>query len=133
MRLTERFSAEHRIFLQQLEMLEQLTGDNMQSDAVRSAVAVVQVPVENHAREEEERLFPELEPILGREAGPLAVMYADHEQITSLLQSIANQDGATLRNLCQSFIGLLREHISREDQVLFPFADRVLGDRVPME
>ena len=125
MRLTERFTTEHAVFLQQLDLLEKLIRSEAKDDAICAVAAVVRAPVEKHAREEEELLFPELEPVLGREEGPLAVLYSDHEQIKCLLESIAAATNGQLRKLCESFIRLLRDHIAREDDVVFPFAEQV--------
>jgi hemerythrin-like domain-containing protein len=90
-----------------------------------------------HHGKEEDILFPRLmERGMARETGPLAVMYHEHELGRSHVRGIAEigtGDGALAPREVQRFVAhagafvpLLRHHILKEDQVLFPMAGRLL-------
>ncbi len=90
-----------------------------------------------HHQKEEGVLFEALiAQGLSREMGPVAVMLAEHEQgreLTRTLHASATQmqtgDSNALLSVMQSALGyvaLLRNHIHKEDRVLFPLADRII-------
>ena len=90
----------------------------------------------HHAKEENE-LFPALESAgIPREGGPIGCMLGDHAAGRLLLQTIAEQldaaadgDGDAQRNVrhaATTYVELLRQHIQKEDNVLFVMADQVL-------
>jgi hemerythrin-like domain-containing protein len=70
------------------------------------------------------------------EAGPLAVMLHEHELGRSAVRAIAEAlervkrgepgAGPDLAEALLGYVELLRNHISKEDNVLFPMADRIL-------
>ena len=91
----------------------------------------------HHAKEEDE-LFPVLETSgIPREGGPIGCMLKEHEEGRYLVRIITdNLDEAvegdpealhTLRKAATYYVALLREHIQKEDNVLFVLADQVLG------
>ena len=88
--------------------------------------------VEKHGELEEQYLFPELEPHLGKEMGPLAVMEFEHEEIRKILGALKEAcDAHTIRLETAKFIVFLRDHIAKEEKVLFPMAeDLVNGARL---
>lgn len=92
----------------------------------------------HHAKEEHE-LFPVLEQAgIPRDGGPIGCMLHEHELGRSLIRTIErNLDDAAagrgpaleaLRSAAREYIDLLRQHILKEDQVLFEIANRVLTD-----
>lgn len=93
----------------------------------------------HHAKEENE-LFPALEKAgIPNEGGPIGCMLNEHDQGRSLLKIIdenleaaAGGDVTALNNLRHAgtdYVDLLREHIDKEDNVLFVMADQVLDDQ----
>lgn len=91
-----------------------------------------------HHAKEEETLFPALETAgIPREGGPIGCMLSDHEAGRSLLRMIAEHlDAAAgadvdaqrvVRQAATTYVELLRQHIQKEDNVLFAMADQVLG------
>jgi len=90
-----------------------------------------------HHAKEEKFLFPKM-----RERSPLAaerplvVMLGEHEECRRLVKAMAESlpaardgGGAALKNLAENliaYVDLLRAHIDKEDNVLFPLAERVL-------
>jgi regulator of cell morphogenesis and NO signaling len=89
-----------------------------------------------HIRMEEELLFPAFEERTGmRQAGPTAVMRAEHTQIRALLDHIAalanGGDCSTVAREVESGasdpIPLLSSHNQKEERVLYPMLDQMFG------
>jgi hemerythrin-like domain-containing protein len=81
----------------------------------------------HHAQLEDELLFANLEPHLG-ESGPLAVMRAEHLAIEALLADLRCAPGPeAARQATADLVHLAREHFAKEEQVLFPMAEQLLG------
>jgi hemerythrin-like domain-containing protein len=108
-----------------------------QRAALEGLAAFFREELERHLRKEEEGLFPALEPYLSRAAGPLAVMLMEHKEMRSGCAAFAEAvrrlleegDPSALRNLEEiagGYTALLRSHIMKEDQVLFPMAGRLI-------
>jgi hemerythrin-like domain-containing protein len=106
----------------------------------------------HHARKEEEALFPAMERVIGAH-GPTAVMRMEHQGIHDqgallratlrelnevehprleesrkvLQQSVADGAGAsTLRAHAERVLELVDQHFYKEEQILFPMAERLL-------
>ena len=78
---------------------------------------------------EEELLFVHLEPHLGTQGGPLAVMRAEHDEIKgglSQLPQLQNLDEA--QNLLLHIIAVAREHFAKEERILYQMAEQTLGE-----
>ena len=85
-----------------------------------------------HIRFEEELLFPEFERRAGLSpaAGPTAVMRAEHREILDLLAAIESSIGepsTTAERQREAFHGVLGAHNEKEERVLYPGIDRLLG------
>ena len=96
-----------------------------------------------HHTKEEKHLFPALEErgvpagARGAGAGPIAVMLGEHEEgrrtVRGLAQALEQGEQAPgraarlLAERLEAYVGLLRAHIEKENNVLFPLADRVLS------
>jgi len=90
-----------------------------------------------HHGKEETELFPAMEKAgVPREGGPIGVMLQEHEQGRAYIRSLvdasqryAGGDKAALKPLAAAingYVALLRAHIYKEDNILFPMADAVL-------
>lgn len=84
-----------------------------------------------HHGKEEANLFPAMEERgVPREMGPTAVMRQEHDMGRGLVRDMAaaieagDLDGFVAA--ARDYVGLLRDHIAKEDQVLFPMADGIL-------
>jgi hemerythrin-like domain-containing protein len=138
-------SREHQAALAALSRLESVLKEGRESGALSESarsycgefVAILENDISRHFAKEEQALFPALEPALGKDSGPLAVMNLEHRELrasfyafTHLVGTI-NGGGAVPDGLVGAGVGLislLREHIDKEDQVLFPTARDILSE-----
>jgi len=92
-----------------------------------------------HHAKEEKYLFPKLQQRgMPSSSGPVAVMLAEHEMGRKLIRAIADllpgakrgdPDSVTaVRDNLKAYGELLRGHIHKENNVLFPMADRILSE-----
>jgi hemerythrin-like domain-containing protein len=84
-----------------------------------------------HHAKEEERLFPLLERKgIPREGGPIGVMCAEHQvgrgHVARMRAFLAAGDRQGLRRESLAYAALLRDHILKEDHVLFPMGRECL-------
>jgi hemerythrin-like domain-containing protein len=84
-----------------------------------------------HHGKEEQLLFAELERCgLPAQHGPTACMRAEHEQgrqrRKQMEQALQAGDGKALASAAGGYVTLMREHIDKEDRVLFPMAKSML-------
>jgi hemerythrin-like domain-containing protein len=93
-----------------------------------------------HHGKEEELLFPALEASgVPRERGPIGVMLAEHQQGRDYVQKMkeaisqyneGDRDAAAkLVKNSRGYIALLRQHIDKENNVLFPIGDNRLSEK----
>jgi hemerythrin-like domain-containing protein len=82
----------------------------------------------NHHAKEEDLLFPAMiragVPAAG---GPIDVMLEDHERGRALMRAMAAAAGAARAALAREYVALLRDHIDKENEILFPLAEAVLS------
>lgn len=146
---TDILIADHRRVLKELVKLEK-SLDNLDVDArTRSDIVEValfiQDEVQAHFLNEEKILFPLLEEVPGMKEGPLKMMRVEHEEFRKndqRLQEMAErlrfrEDVSTFRDELietgRAIVLLLREHIDKEDNVLFPMAERFLGEKTLLD
>lgn len=91
-----------------------------------------------HHGKEEDLLFPALEAVgVSRQGGPIGVMLNEHQQgrdlVAQMKKALAQyKDGRsaeaeTLAKHARAYIGLLNQHIDKENGVLFPIASQHLS------
>jgi hemerythrin-like domain-containing protein len=91
----------------------------------------------HHAKEEKHLFIMLQQRGLPAGGGPVAVMLAEHEMGRKLIRAIAEalpkaKTGdapavTAVRDNLKAYVELLRSHIQKEDNVLFPMADRLLS------
>ncbi len=84
-----------------------------------------------HHGKEEAELFPAMERRgIPEHAGPTAVMRAEHVEgrahIAGMGRAVERNDLPAFAREARGYVELLREHIMKEDQVLFPMADGIV-------
>jgi hemerythrin-like domain-containing protein len=91
----------------------------------------------HHAKEEEVLFAAMVEAGFPRHAGPVGVMLAEHTEgrrLVSILRGLAEQqapwsvtDRQNLVEAAYGYGGLLRQHIHKEDAILYPMAEQRLA------
>ena len=144
MQPTQILKAEHRVIETVIDCLERMTAQAQQSgklDKVSAEQAIDfirQFADGCHHAKEEDRLFPAMEAKgMPRQGGPIGVMLTEHEHgrafvrgMVEHLEKASTGDSAALTHFAQNalgYAGLLRQHIQKEDQILFPMADRMMS------
>ncbi len=132
MKLTDALLGEHAVIY---ELFDYLRDTVLRSDDIRDlhgAVAVVERLLVSHARIEEDLLFSRLDPHfsqMGEQEGPLAMMRAEHRGIDDLLEAARGETGvAALKSTIGELLDLTHEHFQKEEVVLFPMAQQILGE-----
>ena len=127
---------EHRIILRALDMLEmaaaQLARGRPLPDGWWPEIVawLRSFADKNHHAKEESSLFPAMVKAgVPSEGGPIAVMLEEHERGRALVRAMEAGEAAVRAAKAREYITLLREHIDKENGVLFPMADAVLDDR----
>jgi len=145
MRPTEDLRQEHESVLLMLAILGRIAERLEQGGAVEPAhfdqvVDFLRGFVDKcHHAKEEISLFPALE-VAGvlHEGGPIGVMLGEHERGRGLVRQMAAAappDRAGFARAVREYAALLTQHIAKENNVLFPMAERVLsaGTEVRLE
>lgn len=144
MKPTEELSREHRVIEKVIGALEGMAGRaemNGKLDAAdaESIIDFIRSFADKcHHGKEEERLFPALEENgFSPEAGPTAMMRHEHEigrarvrAMAGAVKGAASGKERDLHVFVEAALGygsLLRSHIHKEDNVLFPLADEALS------
>lgn len=130
---------EHRVIERVLDAIERRLPRPVDADFYGKAIDFLRNFADgcHHAKEENE-LFPVLESAgVPREHGPIGCMLDEHQMGRALIRNIADNVQAAskgdevasgvVRKAAGAYIELLRNHIYKEDNVLFAMADRVLG------
>ena len=145
MKATQVLRDEHEGVLAMLGVVEAAAyrlrdGKSVPPDLMTNAIDFFRNFVDKcHHGKEEQQLFPALTAHgLPQEGGPVGVMLEEHAQgrafirgMSDAAQKYAQGDVAALNALVSNTVGyakLLREHIDKENGVLFPMADNILSD-----
>ncbi len=134
---------EHRLILAVLDSLEEAAdrldkGANIDPGFFLDAAEFVSGFADkcHHAKEEDILFVAMTERDMPQDTGPVAVMLAEHDEgrrYTAGFRSAAEQMKAgdasasadVVRNVFD-YVNLLREHIMKEDNVLYPMAEQII-------
>jgi hemerythrin-like domain-containing protein len=139
-RATQLLSDEHRVIERVLNVLEELTRNRgeVPLQTWKKALEFVRGFADQcHHLKEEKLLFPTLEEHgIPSEGGPVGMMLMEHEEGRSYVRSMlaavemleAKNEGGreALLDGARAYVRLLREHIQKEDDVLFRMADEII-------
>lgn len=144
MKPTEELVQEHDAILRMLRVLDGVctklsAGEKINAGDLEKMIEFFRVFADRcHHAKEETALFPALEAAgIPREHGPIGVMLAEHtagrkyvQDMLSALQGYRKNAADAVGDFVSSaraYINLLTAHIAKENQVLFPMADRHLS------
>ena len=100
-------------------------------DSARSLFERFQKAMAHHLAMEEAVLFPAFEARTGMRTGPTEVMRMEHAQMRGLLQEMAgavtNADESRYLGLSETLNMLMQQHNLKEENMLYPMSDQVLG------
>ena len=101
-------------------------------DGARSLFDRFQAAMAHHFAMEEDVLFPAFESRTGNRMGPTQVMRMEHAQMLGLLQDMASAVAASNQSrylgLSETLNMLMQQHNLKEENMLYPMSDQVLGD-----
>ncbi|MFN4181870.1 MAG: hemerythrin domain-containing protein [bacterium] len=140
MHATEILVEEHQVIEEMLKVLEKICermaqGGRVAVEHLESVLSFIRgFADECHHRKEEEFLFPAMEEAgIPREGGPIGVMLAEHnlgrEFVKKMREGVKKyqQEESEGQKLfvegARGYIDLLRQHIYKENNVLFPMAN----------
>jgi hemerythrin-like domain-containing protein len=143
MKLTATLSAEHRVIEQVLRCLLEMASQatvtgRIDLDSARAALTFLRTFADQcHHHKEEDVLFPALGRVgFGPDVGPVAVMLSEHQlgrayiaRIERAIQQASPSETEAATHFAasvRSYVDLLTQHIAKEDNILFPLAERVL-------
>lgn len=132
--------SEHPPLLVQLEELFKLTEqieevENSFEDLIKK-VNEFKAALDPHSEREEGILFPMMGVYIGTTSGPIAVMEYEHDQAKAKIQEFLQiadssktvEEKKNLSDLIKNAYFILIEHFAKEENVLFPMAERMLSD-----
>lgn len=140
MKATDELKAEHEGIERMLAIVDKAAlrlqaGKDVPADVFTNALDFLRNFADKcHHGKEEMELFPAMQKAgIPRQAGPIGVMLAEHEQGRAYLKSMAaaserfaahdTSAAAPLAEAARGYVALLRGHIQKENNVLFPMAD----------
>lgn len=142
---TDDLRAEHEGILKMLAVLDALATKGWEASIAGDWDGVLEFlrvfADRCHHGKEEDILFPALEKAgMPRQNGPIGVMLHEHvlgrghiaDMGTALDGLKAGKPGAAqdLTRAARAYVGLLTQHIAKENTVLFPMSESLLGEQV---
>jgi hemerythrin-like domain-containing protein len=135
MRPTETLMSEHREIEKTLDRVVSLCeAPEFDKAGFQECVSFIRDFADRkHHGKEEDRLFPRMIARgMPKESGPIACMLEEHETGRALVRRAAagleSGDEAEVKEALGQFVPMLRDHIQKEDQILFRMADQMLTE-----
>lgn len=143
---TDQLKEEHEGILLMLRILEEVGARIQRKESVDPAhlegiLEFLKVFVDTcHHGKEEDLLFPELEKRgMPKDPGPLGVMLSEHNRgrahIRGMKEGLSRMkepggDASGFLENTGNYIALLRQHIQKENTVLFPMGEKILPKEI---
>jgi hemerythrin-like domain-containing protein len=135
---TDLLRQDHKIILRSLDVLQCMVAENpeqVEQDDAATLLRFLRVFAdEYHHMKEEGVLFPELMRISQTEAGPLRHLLFEHTQERSLVEGLEEAFRKTKTAEFAVFANRLtervRNHIQKEDGILFPILDVLISSEL---
>ena len=141
MQVTHELMNEHQLILKYLDLMERYVEFSQTSDnkdlfleKAQDFISFMQIFTDTyHHAKEEDVLFKYLQaPDVLSHCNPLPVMLSDHEQgrmyTRNMKDALANNDLKILCDNACAYSQTLKQHIFKEDNILYPMAENGLSD-----
>lgn len=130
---TDILRKEHDIVLNLLDKIEKCI-EKKDTKSSEKNIAILDEEFSRHSLNKEEKaLFPEIEKFMPREGGPTGMMIMEHEDLVNSIkkfkEAAKNKNIEKLNDTGGHIISLLREHIGKENDILFMMAEMHLDDK----
>lgn len=129
--IAEFMKVKHHACDEAFSIAEQAALANNWSEA-ETAFNNFRAELTRHFHIEEEELFPTLVSA-GGPAGPVQMMCMEHAQMNTLIEqmagTLAHQDAQGYGGLSETLLIVMQQHNLKEEQILYPIADRVLASQ----
>lgn len=133
---TEQLKNEHQAVLSALEILEKIcqkleAREKVEPKHQEEILEFIKIFVDKcHHGKEEDLLFPAMEKAgIPKEQGPIGMMLIEHDMgrkfVGGMSENISNPE-KFIEN-ARGYIGLLRQHIEKENNILYQMADTHLS------
>ena len=136
MKCTDHLSQEHKIILRSLDVLDQMAArvehdQPVETQDVDTILRFLRAFADDHHQgEEESALFPELMQTSAAAQPAVRQMVFEHDRERSLVRgledSLRAKKGVEFAQFAARLTDLLRNHIRKEDKILFEIVERSL-------
>jgi hemerythrin-like domain-containing protein len=136
-------SEEHQNILKVVEHLEKKcdlynSGEEINYDFIEDVLDfIVNYADKFHHAKEEELLFKEFQKAINSgstHCNPLEQMYHEHDvgrgYVTEIKKGLSEKNEKKIISNARDYINLIRDHIFKEDNILYPMADETLTKEV---
>lgn len=129
MRITQALLAEHVVYHNMFDYLEQTVPGMKTLAEVRAVAALLETLLALHAEAEDELLLEPLEPSFSQ-MGQDETFHEEHDEIDQgLAQARKAQRLARTKEYLLKTIVLCRNHFDKEERLVFPLAEKLLSVR----
>ncbi len=129
--ILEFLSTDHRACDEQFAAAEEAVAQKQWERAKRD-FGRFETAMERHFAMEEQVLFPAFEARTGMSSGPTQLMRMEHEQMRTLIRemgkALETSDQPRYLGLSETLNMLMQQHNVKEESMLYPMSDRVLGE-----
>lgn len=135
----EELYQDHARILESMDMLEAAIKDYLvDKEKIKEFLEFTENFSEPHHKKEEQVLFPKLkEKGMPEENGPIGMMLFEHgikrSYVDNLKDALFDNDEESIRNNSGAIIDLMRDHIYKEDNILYPCAKDILSNEEMLE
>lgn len=124
---------DHKKILEGLTALQEAVSAAIDKEAVKIFLDFTREFAEPHHHKEEEVLFPKLEEKgIPNEGGPIGMMLLEHDSkrgyVKALSEALTEGNNEKIKENALAIVNLMRDHIYKEDNILYPCAEDVLSE-----
>jgi len=130
----EELKSDHQNILKQLDSLEAVISQPIiDYTKIKAFLRFTKTFAEPHHQKEEQVLFPALEKKgIPNEGGPIGMMLLEHttkrNYLIKMREAIKENDEDKLKKNTQAMISILKDHIYKENNILYPCAQDALTE-----